>query len=76
MKTPDDYVGQAIEQRPKRHNLTTLKVCKSCARAKKTSRGYFCLLRCKPCGVPENSVNDDCVNQEKATGDDGTIKYV
>ena len=64
MKTPDDFAGWQIPQRPKQYNLATMEACKTCARTEKTSRGFFCMLRCKTCGVPGNSKYDDCVNHK------------
>ena len=43
-------------------SLRTLKLCKTCEQGEKDGKGYFCLLRCASCSVPENSMYDLCVN--------------
>ena len=63
MKTANDYTGHPTNQRPTPHSLVTMEACKTCSRADPTSGGgFFCLLRCKPCRVPESSKDDDCIS--------------
>ena len=64
MKTPTDYTGWPARKKPTPPRLVTMELCKTCANTHKTSRGYVCLLTCKPCGVLENSKYEDCVNHK------------